>query len=50
MAADNNLLAEYTLTGIPKNLKGEEEVFVTFDVDTNGILHTTATSKSSNST
>ena len=39
---DNRLLGECTLTGIPPAPAGEESIEVTFDVDTDGIIHVSA--------
>lgn len=44
--ADNNLLGEFLLQGIPPMPKGEPDVEVTFEVDANGILNATAVEKS----
>ncbi|RMG35302.1 MAG: molecular chaperone DnaK [Planctomycetota bacterium] len=42
MAADNRLLAEFNLEGIPPAPRGVPKIEVTFDVDVNGILNVTA--------
>ena len=39
---DNHLLGEFLLCGLPKKLKGEVNITVTFDMDINGILTVTA--------
>ncbi|KAM4835157.1 heat shock 70 kDa protein 1A-like [Thomomys bottae] len=46
MTRDNNLLGRFELSGIPPAPRGVPQVEVTFDVDANGILHVTATDKS----
>jgi len=47
MAADNKLLGNFDLTGIPPAPKGIPQIEVTFDVDTNGILNVSARDKAS---
>ncbi len=42
MAADNVSLGRFTLTGIPMAPRGVPQIEVTFDIDSNGILHVTA--------
>lgn len=42
MAADNKLLGNFRLDGIPSAPRGVPQVEVTFDIDANGILHVTA--------
>jgi len=42
MAADNKLLGEFTLDGIPPAPKGVPQIEVTFDIDANGIVHVSA--------
>ena len=42
MAADNVSLGMFTLTGIPPAPRGVPQIEVTFDIDTNGILHVSA--------
>lgn len=44
--ADNNKLGEFTLEGIPPMPRGQPQIEVSFDVDTNGILKVTAVEKS----
>jgi molecular chaperone DnaK len=41
-SSDNNLLGEFSLTGIPAAPKGEPEIEVTFDIDANGIVSVSA--------
>jgi molecular chaperone DnaK len=41
-AADNDLLGEFVLTGIPPTRKGEPEIEVSFDIDANGIVSVSA--------
>jgi len=40
--ADNNCLGKFTLTGIPKSLRGVPKICVTFALDSNGILEVSA--------
>jgi molecular chaperone DnaK len=42
MAADNKLLGNFELIGIPPAPRGITQVEVTFDIDANGILHVSA--------
>jgi molecular chaperone DnaK len=42
MAADNKLLGNFELLGIPPAPRGIPQVEVTFDIDANGILHVSA--------
>ena len=42
MAADNRLLGNFELIGIPPAPRGVPQVEVTFDIDANGILHVSA--------
>lgn len=46
MTKDNNRLAQFELSGIPPAPRGIPQIEVTFDVDTNGILHVSAVEKS----
>ncbi|XP_062041853.1 heat shock 70 kDa protein 1B-like [Lepus europaeus] len=46
MTRDNNLLGRFELSGIPPAPRGVPQIEVTFDIDANGILHVTATDKS----
>src|ERR671913_422103 len=45
MAADNKLLGQFDLVGIPMAPRGVPQVEVTFDIDANGIVHVTARDK-----
>lgn len=45
MAADNRSLGRFVLDGIPPAPRGVPQVEVTFDIDSNGILHVTAKEK-----
>ncbi|MDQ5950823.1 MAG: molecular chaperone DnaK [Patescibacteria group bacterium] len=45
MAADNRSLGRFILDGIPPARRGEPQVEVTFDIDSNGILNVTAKEK-----
>jgi molecular chaperone DnaK len=47
MAADNKSLGRFILDGIPPAPRGVPQVEVTFDIDSNGILHVTAKDKTS---
>lgn len=47
MAADNKLLGNFGLDGIPPSPRGVPQIEVTFDIDANGILHVKATDKGS---
>ncbi len=47
MAADNRLLGEFNLDGIPPSPRGLPQIEVTFDIDKNGILSVKATDKAS---
>jgi molecular chaperone DnaK len=42
MAADNKLLGQFDLVGIPPAPRGIPQVEVTFDIDANGIVHVSA--------
>ncbi len=46
MAADNKLLGQFNLEGIPPARRGMPQIEVTFDVDANGIMHVSAKDKS----
>ena len=48
MAADNMLLGRFRLEGIPPAQRGVPQIEVTFDIDSNGILHVTAKDKATN--
>lgn len=45
MAADNRLLGEFNLDGIPPAPRGVPQIEVTFDIDKNGILNVAAKDK-----
>ena len=45
MAADNKLLGQFDLVGIPPAPRGVPQVEVTFDIDANGIVHVGAKDK-----
>jgi molecular chaperone DnaK len=45
MAADNKLLGQFDLVGIPPARRGVPQIEVTFDIDANGIVHVTAKDK-----
>merc|ERR1712134_86057 len=45
MAADNKLLGQFNLTGIPPAPRGVPQIEVTFDIDANGILNVGAKDK-----
>ena len=47
MARDNIDLGRFELTGIPPAPRGVPQIEVVFDIDSNGILHVTATDKGS---
>jgi molecular chaperone DnaK len=47
MAVDNKSLGRFILDGIPAAMRGTPQVEVTFDIDSNGILHVTAKDKTS---
>ena len=48
MAADNKLLGQFDLMGIPPAPRGMPQIEVTFDIDANGIVHVTAKDKATN--
>ena len=48
MAADNKLLGEFNLEGIPPAPRGVPQVEVTFDIDANGIVNVSAKDKATN--
>lgn len=48
MFADNKLLGQFELAGIPPAPRGVPQVEVTFDIDANGILHVKAKDKATN--
>jgi molecular chaperone DnaK len=45
MAADNKLLGQFDLVGIPPAPRGMPQIEVTFDIDANGIVNVTARDK-----
>ena len=45
MAADNKLLGNFDLTGIPPAPRGTPQIEVTFDIDANAIMHVSAKDK-----
>jgi len=45
MAADNKLLGQFDLVGIPSAPRGIPQIEVTFDIDANGIVHVAAKDK-----
>lgn len=45
MAADNKVLGQFTLVGIPPAPRGVPQIEVTFDIDANGIVHVSAKDK-----
>src|SRR6201746_1615380 len=47
MAADNKLLGQFDLVGIPPAPRGMPQIEVTFDIDANGIVNVTAKDKAS---
>src|SRR5213596_3737289 len=48
MAADNKLLGQFDLVGIPPAPRGVPQVEVTFDIDANGIVNVQARDKATN--
>jgi molecular chaperone DnaK len=48
MAADNKLLGQFDLVGIPPAPRGVPQVEVTFDIDANGIVNVQAKDKATN--
>jgi molecular chaperone DnaK len=47
MAADNKLLGQFDLVGIPPSPRGLPQIEVTFDIDANGIVNVSAKDKAS---
>jgi molecular chaperone DnaK len=45
LAADNKLLGQFDLVGIPPAPRGVPQIEVTFDIDANGIVHVSAKDK-----
>jgi molecular chaperone DnaK len=48
MAADNKLLGQFDLVGIPPAQRGVPQIEVTFDIDANGIVNVQARDKATN--
>jgi molecular chaperone DnaK len=48
MAADNKILGQFDLVGLPPAPRGVPQVEVTFDIDANGIVNVTAKDKATN--
>jgi molecular chaperone DnaK len=48
MAADNKILGQFDLVGIPPAPRGVPQVEVTFDIDANGIVNVSAKDKATN--
>ena len=48
MAADNKMLGQFDLVGIPPAPRGMPQVEVTFDIDANGIVNVSAKDKATN--
>ena len=48
MAADNKLLGQFDLVGIPAAPRGVPQIEVTFDIDANGIVNVSAKDKATN--
>ena len=48
MAADNKILGQFDLVGIPPAPRGIPQVEVTFDIDANGIVNVSAKDKATN--
>merc|ERR1711959_856661 len=46
MAADNKMLGQFDLVGIPPSPRGVPQIEVTFDIDANGIVNVGASDKS----
>lgn len=47
IAAQNKLLGQFNLDGIPPSQRGMPQIEVTFDIDANGIVHVSAKDKAS---
>jgi molecular chaperone DnaK len=45
MAADNKVLGQFDLVGIPPSVRGMPQIEVTFDIDANGIVNVSAKDK-----
>src|SRR5512136_1131232 len=50
MAADNKMLGNFTLDGLPPAPRGVPQIEVTFDIDADGILHVNAQDKATGRT
>jgi molecular chaperone DnaK len=48
MAADNKILGQFDLVGIPPAPRGVPQIEVTFDIDANGIVNVSARDKATN--
>jgi len=48
MAADNKILGQFDLVGIPAAPRGTPQIEVTFDIDANGIVNVSAKDKATN--
>ena len=48
MAADNKILGQFDLVGIPPAPRGVPQIEVTFDIDANGIVNVSAKDKATN--
>jgi molecular chaperone DnaK len=48
LAADNKLLGQFDLVGIPPAPRGVPQIEVTFDIDANGIVHVSAKDRATN--
>jgi len=48
MAADNKILGQFDLVGIPSAPRGVPQIEVTFDIDANGIVNVSAKDKATN--
>jgi molecular chaperone DnaK len=48
IASENKLLGEFNLNGIPAAPRGVPQIEVSFDIDTNGIVHVSAKEKKTN--
>lgn len=48
MSADNKLLGQFTLEGIPPAPRGLPQIEVSFDIDASGIVHVSAKDKATN--
>jgi molecular chaperone DnaK len=48
MAADNKMLGQFDLVGIPPSQRGMPQIEVTFDIDANGIVNVSAKDKATN--